>query len=76
IIDDVLDDHADPSVLGKNPGSDRSQGKPTYSSTLGLEASQRLVQQLHEQALASLQTFGDNAKTLRKLSELFVNRSY
>ncbi len=76
IIDDVLDDYADPAVLGKTTGSDRSQDKPTYLSTLGLDASRRLAQQLYEQALASLQALGDNAKTLRNLAELFVNRSY
>ncbi len=76
IIDDVLDDHSDAILLGKNPGSDRLQDKPTYSSILGLDASKRLAQELHEQALASLQALGDNAKTLRKLAELFVNRSY
>jgi len=76
IVDDLLDDHADVAVLGKTPGSDRSQGKPTYSTTLGLDASRRKVEELYTQALASLQALGDNAKTLRHLAELFVNRAY
>lgn len=76
IVDDVLDDSSDPTVLGKTPGSDRSQDKPTYASILGPDASRRLAQDLYEQALASLQLLGDNATTLRRLAELFVNRSY
>jgi len=76
ITDDILDDHGDPALLGKTPGSDRRQDKPTYTSLLGLAESRRQAEKLHQQALASLQTLGDNAKTLGHLAEIFINRSF
>ena len=48
--------------------------KPTYVSILGLEQSQALAQKLRENAHRALLPFGDNARRLRELADLIVQR--
>ncbi len=56
IQDDVLDVEGDPATLGKAVGADSALNKPTYPSTVGLEAAHRRVRELHERALRSLRS--------------------
>ena len=48
IQDDILDVTGDEAILGKNIGSDEANNKSTYVSILGIEESQRLVNQLFD----------------------------
>ncbi len=54
IIDDILDVVGDSRELGKNTGSDEAQGKRTYPSIYGLDASYQLAQQATEEACRSI----------------------
>ncbi len=74
VVDDILDATADLALLGKTPGKDKVNHKPTYISLLGLETSQELAEQLRCQAHDALQFFGDKANYLRELADLVVNR--
>ena len=74
IHDDVLDEHGQTDELGKRSGADRARGKPTFPSTIGLERSQRMALDLHEEALAALAPFGATAEPLRVMSEHLVSR--
>ena len=47
----------------------------TYPALIGLEASEQRAKELHERAVASLEPLGDNAQTLRLLSEFIVHRN-
>jgi farnesyl diphosphate synthase len=75
VVDDILDVTADSAILGKTPGKDADQGKPTYVSLLGLERSSAYAQELLEQALAALAQSGlPNTQVLQGLAKMLVNR--
>ena len=76
IQDDILDVVGDTETLGKPSGSDQKMLKPTYPSILGLDASKKLAQEQHEQALGHLETLDERADTLRRLSAYIVEREY
>lgn len=75
IRDDILDEEGDARVIGKNPGSDRAQRKPTYTSMLGTDQARARAVQLHHEALEWLQAFGPEASTLRDISAYIVERN-
>jgi farnesyl diphosphate synthase len=74
VVDDVLDATADSATLGKTAGKDAAANKPTYVSILGLEPSRALAQQLRDAAHAALTPFGEQARRLRELADLIVQR--
>jgi geranylgeranyl pyrophosphate synthase len=76
IRDDVLEVEQDTATLGKNAGSDASNEKSTYPSTLGLEGARRRAAETYERATAALETLGPRSRGLFWLSEFILNRSY
>ena len=54
IVDDCLDLEQTTEVLGKDAGSDLENGKATYPSLIGLEASKRRAHELIETAITDL----------------------
>ena len=76
VQDDVLDEIADTSVLGKPQGSDRLNNKPTYVSLLGLDGARSKALELAEQAQAALDEFTSGADRLRELAHFIVSRSH
>ncbi len=80
VVDDILDVTADSATLGKTPGKDAAQDKPTYVSLLGLERSRAYAQALLAQALAALDASGldaagqERTQALRALADMVVNR--
>jgi farnesyl diphosphate synthase len=74
VVDDVLDATADSATLGKTAGKDAAANKPTYVSILGLEPSKALAEQLRRQAHEALAPFGEQARRLRELADLIVQR--
>jgi farnesyl diphosphate synthase len=77
VVDDVLDVTSSSAALGKTAGKDADNDKPTYVSLLGLEASQRMANELLAQAEAALQASGlANTSALAGLANLVVQRSH
>ena len=76
VQDDILDVIADTKTLGKAQGADQALNKPTYVSLLGLAGAQEKAQQLHQEALAALASFGEQADALRQLSAYIINRGH
>ena len=79
VVDDVLDVVADAATLGKTPGKDAANDKPTYVALLGLPAAQALAQDLLVQACAALDQSGlpqDDVQALRALAHQVVGRSH
>ena len=76
IQDDILDVISDTETLGKPQGSDQEQDKPTFPAILGLERSQQLALEQHENALKTLEPLGEKADSLRQLSAYIVERRY
>ncbi len=74
VIDDILDVTADQQALGKTPGKDAADNKPTYVSVMGLEQSREFAQQLHEAALDAIRPLGEPACHLRELADLILHR--
>ena len=75
IADDILDIIGDQDQLGKDIGSDQQRGKATYPAVLGLEVSQKKMEELHQQSLNSLSSYGAKAEPLRQISAYIINRS-
>jgi len=76
VKDDILDEESDTATLGKTQGKDQQNDKPTYPALLGLAGAKQKAQELHEQAIASLSSFGKEADLLRDLSLYIIQRTY
>lgn len=75
IVDDILDEVGDAATLGKPVGSDRDQGKNTYPSLIGLDASRRQAEEQVAEALAAVASHtGPAAELLRDLARYIVDR--
>jgi len=75
IIDDVLDEEGDTASLGKPSGSDRSQGKSTYVSLLGLAEARNQANALRDRCIETVSPLGHDASELVRLAEFAVRRS-
>ncbi len=76
VVDDVLDAEASTATLGKTAGKDSKQGKPTYVSAMGSSRAKAFAEELRQDALASLQAFGERAQRLRQLADFIVLRKF
>ena len=76
VQDDILDVIGDTETLGKPQGSDSALNKPTFPAIIGLQASREKAAELHEQALAALSIFAEEADILRYISAWFVERTH
>jgi len=77
VVDDVLDVTADSATLGKTAGKDADANKPTYVSTMGLEASQRYAHTLLAQAEKALRDSGlRETRALQALARMVVERAH
>ncbi len=76
VRDDILDEESDTETLGKTQGADRALNKPTYTSILGLEAARELIHELHNDAIARLESFGEQADALRWLARYIIEREH
>ena len=75
VVDDILDVTSDSATLGKTPGKDAAQDKPTYVSLLGLARSRAFARELLDQALVALASTGlANTRALQALALMVVNR--
>ncbi|MCB5188455.1 polyprenyl synthetase family protein [Methylobacillus caricis] len=76
VVDDILDAEADSETLGKTAGKDADSNKPTYVTILGIDRARQLAQELLENALAPLASYGDSAIRLRQLAQFITQRSF
>jgi len=76
IRDDLLEVEQDTAALGKNAGSDATNDKSTYPSTLGIEGARRRAAETQQHAVEALQTLGEGSHSLLWLSDFILNRSY
>ena len=76
VMDDVLDCEQDSATLGKTAGKDEEQNKPTYVKLMGLKQARAYADQLIEDALNTLEPYGDKAHKLRCLARFVTHRNY
>jgi farnesyl diphosphate synthase len=76
IRDDLLEVEQDTATLGKNAGSDASNDKSTYPSTLGVDGARRRAAETQKRAVDALKTLGDRSQALLWLSDFILTRSY
>lgn len=74
VQDDILDVESDTQTLGKTRGADEAAGKPTYPSIIGMAAAKAKLHDLHAEAIAALEMFGESANALREIAEFTVKR--
>ncbi len=74
IMDDVLDETGNASVLGKPVGSDAANAKTTYPSLLGIEKSLALAREEVEKAISALPRAGEETAFLHGLARYVVDR--
>jgi geranylgeranyl diphosphate synthase type II len=74
IVDDVLDVTQTSQQLGKTAGKDTAAEKATYPALFGIDESLKKADTLVKSALASLDTFGPRAETLKALARFLVER--
>ena len=76
IQDDILDVESSTEQLGKQQGSDSTNGKSTYTSILGVEMARSQATDLYQHSMACLEPFGERAGSLRSIASFIVNRAY
>jgi geranylgeranyl pyrophosphate synthase len=76
VQDDILDIESDTETLGKQQGADLALNKSTYPSLLGLQPAKQKALDLHQQALAALTEFGEQAEPLRAISAYIISRKH
>lgn len=74
IIDDVLDVEGDSESLGKNVGSDAANNKMTFVTLFGVDGAKEQAKKYTEQAIKSLDAFGEKAEFMRHLAQYLLNR--
>jgi geranylgeranyl diphosphate synthase type II len=74
VIDDVLDETSTTETLGKPAGSDAGQGKLTYVSVHGLDASRNRATELIEQALSAIKCLQGNTFALADMARYITAR--
>lgn len=74
VVDDMLDVTSDTATLGKTAGKDAANDKPTYVSTLGMDASRAMLNTLSDEARDALVPMGPAAASLQGVVEYIVNR--
>jgi geranylgeranyl diphosphate synthase type II len=75
VVDDLLDITQTTEQLGKTAGKDLVQGKLTYPSLIGIEATRQQIIDLQEQAHAALDLLKAPNNALRDLCDFMATRS-
>lgn len=74
VVDDILDIESTTEQLGKDAGSDVENGKATYPSVLGLQASKDKALELYQTSLRSLDQLNCDTGMLRNIAAFIITR--
>jgi len=75
VRDDILDVEGDAAVIGKTAGKDAADDKPTFPSTIGLDASRARLRELTTLALDAIAPLGTPGVLLQELAHYAAHRS-
>ena len=76
IKDDILDVTGDEAVIGKPVGSDQKNNKTTYVTVYGLEAAEKKVTELMDEASEGLFELGCDTSVLKSIFDSLVYRNH
>ncbi|MDD5241996.1 MAG: polyprenyl synthetase family protein [Sulfuricella sp.] len=76
VVDDILDAESTTATLGKTAGKDAEANKPTYVTILGANKARDFAAELHQDAMHSLEQFGERAERLRQIADFIVKRQF
>ena len=74
IKDDLLDVEGDEMEIGKKTGKDKTRGKETLISLLGVENAKIKSQELISEAIKDLEPYGNRAESLINLTNFIIER--
>lgn len=74
VVDDILDVESDSDTMGKTAGKDADADKPTYVSTIGVDAARALAERLRVQAHEAIAPLGAGVERLAALADRIVLR--
>lgn len=75
VKDDILSEEGNEKELGKPVGNDKEKGKCTYVSQYGLNGAKNILENLTNDAISSLDKYGEKAEFLRGLAQYIKDRS-
>ena len=75
IKDDILSEEGDEKILGKPVGNDKKRNKCTYVSKYGLQEAKERLEKITEEAIKSLDKFGEKAEFLKELAIYIKDRN-
>lgn len=76
IKDDILSEIGDEKVMGKPVGNDREMNKVTYVTKFGLEKAEKYLEDITNEALKTLEPYGEKAQFLRELAIYIKDRNH
>ena len=75
VADDLLDAYGDQQKMGKPSKQDDIKGKVTLLSTLGLESTKKLAENLLNKIQQSLKKYGSKSKNLNQTIDYILHRN-
>jgi geranylgeranyl diphosphate synthase, type II len=76
VVDDLLDVEGNENKMGKQTGMDRQRKKATVVSLCGVAEAKALRDNLYNNAIQELASFGENGDELRRLTRFIFYRDY
>lgn len=76
VIDDILDATGDSQTLGKTAGKDAQDDKPTFVSLMGLESARKFAETLGQEALNTIESFGERGHALHGIARWVTSRQH
>jgi len=74
ITDDLLNVTGDPSVTGKEVGTDKARNKCTYPALIGISESEAYAKKLVNNALNAIELFDNKSDPLRAIAMYIIER--
>ena len=76
IKDDILSEIGDAKLMGKPVGNDREMNKVTYVTKFGLQKAEKYLEDITDEAIQTLETYGEKAQFLKELAIYIKDRNH